>query len=201
MMNLIRKNLLLITGTLVPVLMILFLIVAAKYPFIVVAPPRYNLLFTVNDWNYYDRGVAVQLYVRDGVLKSEYQVIEHTPAGRASPKLFLYDARKGSSREIALVPQQTGKEEKGVWYSFDVPELKGLRLDSSEYAPDGYRLDRDYRSSGGIMPDLFIGSRGSGRVMLVKDGARVPVLDSRERYYGYDARLLGWILEEGDNHE
>src|SRR6185503_15885457 len=124
-----------------------------------VEPPKYDLLFSTQDYPPASIPVTVRLIVKDGVLVAQYS----KPPGQtgnvgAWKKLFVFEAGSRRVRQLAfgfppdMATIEGSREE-------PVASAAGLRLDTTLQAPDGYELAFGDRRGGGLLIELFGGSR------------------------------------------
>jgi hypothetical protein len=189
----VRDNLVLVIGVTLPVLLMAGFLLASALPGRA-DPPKYDLLFWEHD---YPPGVSlpisVQLIVRDGVLMAQYTPVP-VPRG-AYPnglwrKLFRYEAASGTVRELSLpFPADMAAIERAR--EVVVEATRGLKIDATRQAPDGYELTIGNRRGGGLLLELFGGGRDSG-ARLSRGGYSVPLPGSPGRPY-YGVEFLGWV--------
>jgi len=170
-----KKNLSLILGILIPVLMIVFVAVSIYLPGIFIKP-QYDFIYT-SGGDYLTRDSYV---VETGrVVKKEVQYPEKNFGVKGEAKLYFHNVAKNFSREISL-------EEAERYY-----------LSSAKLSPDGFSVDKgesDYSifsmffsRGGGYYGDRYIHGRGISRRLN---------LHTEEQYYYRGMRFLGWVLEE-----
>lgn len=173
-MEFIKKNITLIIGISIPVLMILFVAGSIYIPGLFIKP-HVNFLYVSGDDYYYDQGhftVQKGKLVKKEIKQPENQGY-YQPRGES--KLFVHDVAKNESREI----------------SFE--EAQNLNLDSSVKSSDGFEIVNGSHSDG-FFP-FFLGSGTDYNSRYLK-GHNISKklnlqLDGRSYYYGF--RLLGWI--------
>ena len=79
----------------------------------------------------------------------------------------------------------------------DIPDLAGLRIDSSSVAPDGYEFSgADNRYSRNIFGGLFYSRRYNYEAVLTKNGRSIRLPKSEDRYYGGNIQFIGWVLPQ-----
>ena len=191
----VKDNLVLVVGVTLPVLLMAGFMLASALPGRLADPPKYDLLF----WEYdYSSGarlpINLQLVVKDGVLMAQY-----TPAskqdGLASGvwrKLFRYEAASGTVRELSL-PLPADMASMVAPREAVVEAAKGLKVETTRQAPDGYELTFGDRRGGGLLLELFGGGRDYGP-RLRKGGHSVPIAPSAAQSgYSYSVEFLGWV--------
>lgn len=122
-----------------------------------------------------------------------------------TPRLWRFNPKTGAVKEIALtlppgLAPNSGRpveaEKTPSVTPIDVPDLAGLRVDSSSLAPDGYRFSSGADGYGGnVFDGLFVGSsRYRVHAELVKDGRSIRLPETEGAYYGNAVRFVGWVL-------
>lgn len=164
-----KKNVSLIIGIAIPILMIFLIVVTIYFPFLFAPVPRFNFLYVLGDsYTHY----AVK---NSSLVKQELKYPEHyTPM---TPRLFIHDVAKNTDQEI----------------SFE--EAQGLKLDAAVKSPDGYEVvygSDDY----GFFPFFFFGEHDYNAMYLKGHNAskKLDLQSMHEgRYYFHDRYFLGWI--------
>lgn len=175
----IKKNISLIVGVSIPILMILFVAGSIYLPGFFVKPPRFNFLYASGDEYPYG---AHQYVVQGGtVIKNENnkpqnqnQYPREVPQA-PSEKLLIHDVIKNESKEV----------------SFE--EAQSLSLDSNAVSPDGFEVV--YGSNGGgMLPFFYSGSDYNSRYLKGHGVSRKlnTVMAGGSRYYN-NFNFLGWI--------
>ena len=166
-----KKNLPLIIGVLIPVVMILFIAGSIYLPRAAMRP-KYNFLYATN-------GYENAYVIKDGRL-AEWQAPTSTqdayyppPKPLAVSQLYLYDVKKDKS--LAL--------------SFE--EAKNFHLDPNPISPDGYEVSRG-QGGGGFFPFFYDGGDYSSWYLKGQNTWKKLAIRTNEPYY-YDVRFLGWV--------
>ena len=186
-----RHNAALVAGVSLPIVVVIFFLLATSVPRWRVDPPRYDFLFVRN--HAYAAGRSQ--------LRHEIDVDENhhlrVRAFRATKNhyvppvgLFLFEHQTRDVREISLpMPEISEGTETGV--VVEVPALKDQFIETDRIAPDGYEVFDPGSSRYGLV-GLFYGRTGRG-LSYGKSGAVFPVPPSRDTAR-YGARFLGWII-------
>ncbi len=193
-----RDNAVLVVGLTLPVVLMLGFLVAASLPESVSDPPKYDLVFSVPD---YQGGgptvpLSVRLFVKDGVLKAQYTKLGSAQGGYASPgwrKLYLYDAasRRVRQLEFGFPPDLDAIE--GTRED-TVAATARLRLDTTLTSPDGYELSYGDGSRGGLLGAIFFSAGRSNEPRLRKGGTSVALGTSGQSPFTYGtAEFVGWV--------
>jgi hypothetical protein len=203
MIKWIKDNLVLVSGILLPVLLVAGFFVLNKMPRMLADPPAYDFLLVGYQYDYQNPSdYYLSFEVRDGKLH-----------GRASPKgddnrninrqqagIFRYRAKDNTFEEIIFdLPAGVDQLEESV--PLDLGEAGTLKLDKRKTSPDGYQFEfLGYRGRGGILGEIFgMNRRYESNYVLKKGSAYIdlpqPWTDSY--YYQNDLHFMGWIMEEG----
>ncbi|MDE1151118.1 MAG: hypothetical protein PW788_01155 [Micavibrio sp.] len=194
----IKDNFALVLGIALPVLLMVGFMVAANMPTLTGEPPKYDFVFSIADTNYGNNQIpiAVKLTVaKGGELRAQYTKTPPAQNGynyNAWKKLYVYEAASHKVRELpfpypADMDKMTGTTEEPV------DATKGMKLDTTQESPDGYSLSYDGYSSGGLVNDVFMGSRYNSEPRLRKGNSSVPLRanDSAPFYY-HNIEFIGW---------
>jgi hypothetical protein len=189
----IRDNLVLVVGLTLPVLLMAGFLAVSVLPDSFADPPKYDLLFSTTDYPPTPIPVAVRLMVRDGVLVAQYTKPPGQPGNvGAWKKVFLFEASSRRVRQLAFgfpadMAAIDGTREEAV------ASAAGLRLDSTLQAPDGYELAIGDRRGGGLLIELFGGSRGY-EPRLKKGSRSVPLPQLAGESFAYGGiEFVGWV--------
>lgn len=186
-----RHNAALVAGISLPIVVVIFFLLATSVPRWLVDPPQYDFLFVRN--HAYGTGRSQ--------LRHEIDVDEtHHLRVRAFRKsknqyvpsvgLFLFEHQTRDVREISLpIAEIAEADETGV--VVEVAALKDWFIDSRRIAPDGYEVFDPGSNWYGLL-GLFSGRNRRG-LSYGKSGAVFPLPPSHDRG-AYGARFLGWIL-------
>ena len=183
-----------------PLLLVVIFLIVSGLPQLLVAKPQYELLYATGINNYPN---VVQITV----VEQEVQVIYQGAAyGNQRPRLWRYNPQSGGVQEIAIIlppsPVQSGNGSDAAPQEpkttvIDVPDLVGLRIDSSSVAPDGYEFrTADNRYSRNIFGGLFYSQRYNHEAVLTKNGRSIRLPNSNDRYYSRNTQFIGWVLPQ-----
>jgi hypothetical protein len=198
----IKDNLVLVSGVVLPVLLIAGFLVLSHLPRALLDPPQFDFLLAV--WSYdhqQPRQYTLDFEVRDGALRGLIRPVnDNLPIyNRQFASLFRYHAAQNKFSEIDFeLPD--GLEELEQAKSFPIPEAGHLELDGASESPDGYRFEYlGYRSRGGLLGELFgMGQRNESQYVLRRNGAdfELPRLPTQAWYDPQNVNFLGWIMAE-----
>jgi hypothetical protein len=190
----IKDNLVLVVGLTLPILLMLGFLVAASLPEQLSDPPKYDLVFTVPDYQAPPNvPISVRLVVKDGLLKAQYTRL---PAGQGYSgwrKLFVYETGAAKVRQLefglpADIDAITGTREDTV------TATAKLRLDTTVQSPDGYELSYGDGGGGGLLGEVFFRPRYSNEPRLRKGAASVSLSTSGQPFAYGSAEFVGWVV-------
>lgn len=172
-MHFIKKNISLVLGLSIPVVMILFVAGSIYLPGLFVKP-HFDFLYMINDNRYNEQ----QFSVENGLLVRNSIIPKPSTAARPSPRFFIHDVTTNKSREITFEQAQQ------------------LKLDSSPQSPDGLSVKPGSRGGSFL---FFFGGGGNdySSRYLVGNGLSKKLnldIDQGSPYYSNNFRLLGWII-------
>jgi hypothetical protein len=198
-----KENLVLVSGILLPVLLVGGFFVLSKAPRILTDPPAYDFLLVAyrND-NQHPRNYHLSFEVRDGQLHGRV-----VPIGEGSVNfnqqhagIFRYKATENDFDEIVYeLPDGVDDIEEPI--GFLVEGTSSIKLDKRAQSPDGYRFEfLGYKGRGGLLGDIFgMGRRYESNYVLTKDSAyfNLPKPASDAYYYQHNLHFMGWVSKEG----
>lgn len=172
-MEFIKKNITLVVGISIPILMILFVATSIYLPGFFVQP-KYNFLYVSSDDYYYYN--QYQYSVQNGkLLRNEIKQPENrTYRWMRDVKLYVCDVVKNESREI----------------SFE--EAQNLNLDSNNVSPDGFEVTYGNRSEG-FLPFFFFLERDYNTLYLKGHNLSKKLNLKLSGSYYHNFRFIGWI--------
>ncbi len=193
MKTFLRENMMIVVSIALPLLVVIFFALASVLPGLYSTPPEYDLLLS-----HQGRATAktspvkISLTVEEGRLKALVVKTDGT-IYQYNPRLFRYDHLTGEVVEIDIqLPENVAELAEGS--EIPIPELAGRKISAALRAPDGYEF-RGRRRGGGLMTELFGGSRYRTDVSIAKNGAVVRVRLPESDYWYNDVRLVGWVIE------
>lgn len=200
MKKFIRENPTIAYGLGLPLLLVVIFLVVSGLPQILVAKPQYELLYATGIHNYPN---VMQIAVVDQKVQVIYQGVAY---GNERPRLWRYNPQSGGVQEIAIIlpPSPVGAAigsdpapQQPQTTVIDVPDIAGLRIDSSSVAPDGYEFNAaDDRYSRNLFGGIFYAQRYNHEAVLTKNGRSVQLPNSNDRYYSRNTQFIGWILPQ-----
>lgn len=200
MKRFIQENPTIAYGLGLPLLLVVIFLIVSGLPQLLVAKPQYELLYATGYQNY-------QHIVQITVVEQKVQVIYQGAAyGNERPRLWRYNPQTGGVQEIAIIlpPSPVSSANRSDAASqtptttvIDVPDLVGLKIDSSSVAPDGYEFRAaDNRYSRNIFGGLFYSRRYNQEAVLTKSGRSIRLPNSNDRYYSRNTQFVGWVLPQ-----
>lgn len=198
MKSFLRENPTIVFGLGLPLLLVVVFLLVSGIPALLVAAPQYDVLYATGYYDY-------QNGVRISVVERQVQVTYQGKAqGYPKPHIWRYNPKTGAVREVAIIfPTAVISAEKKQAAGVDVlppillevPDLKGLKVDSSSIAPDGYEFRAGSgRYSRSVFTELFYASRNRHQAVLTKSGRSIRLPNSAEQYYSRNTRFIGWVL-------
>ena len=189
MKNWIKENLVLVIGLTLPILLIVLFFLATVLPKSMSTPPQYEMLFTVNKYDYQNKpDYSFDFKVKNNQLMVKPKKIDDKNNCCNSAKLMAYDGKTETVREIAV---DSSKFADGAEILLE--ETKTMTIDTNTTSADGYVLDASNYNSGGLLGGLFGGGyRNSGyRVKKGAVGYKIPNLQAND-YYN-QLQFVGWV--------
>lgn len=202
MSNWIKQHLVLISGIVLPVLLVGGFFVLGNAPRVLADPPRYDFVLVGYRYDHQHPGdYYLSFEVRDGHLTGRAipRDESHGNFNRQYAGIFRYDAAANTFEEIVFeLPESLEGIEQPV--ALSLKEAAELKLDKRRRSPDGYTYEfLGYRGRGGLLGEMFgMRRRYESNYVLKKDHAYfdlpTPVTDP---YYQNDLHFMGWVIEEG----
>lgn len=167
-----KKNVPVVIGLAVPLLMILLIITAIYLPRIFAAAPMYDFVYSIGD----QRKYSISLDNGRLTVKDTSSLGSHVEQLR----LFIYDVKSGDTREIS------------------VKEASELVLDASLKSPDGYTLEQDTLSRD-MISGIF-GYHDRYRWYLTGHGTSRKI-EVPNHLYRWSFRFIGWVIQHNHGQE
>jgi len=199
----IKENLVLVSGIVLPVLLVGGFFILSNAPRVLSDPPDYDFIIVGYRYDYqHPSNYYLSFQVSDGRLtgKALPRDQDNTNINRQQAGIFRYDAASNTFEEIIYeLPDGLDSLEEPV--SISIPETSGLKLDKRLKSPDGYTFEYlGYRGRGGLLGEIFgMRRRYESGYALKKDSAYIdlprPVTDP---YMQNDLHFMGWVIQEND---
>lgn len=189
-----RNNAFLVAAVALPVVVVVFFLVATAIPRWTVPPPAYDLVLRVGKPYEQPPQVAVEFKVIDGQLQAIVRPLQKNQY--AQPwSLFRFNHQTLNLQEIPVrIPESLPADSPSQTIVVDA--LAGLRLIEQAKAPDGYELRTDAnRDSPGFMGELF-GMRSYAQTVVLVNRGRVVSLPLPSGYqYLSPVSAIGWLVD------
>jgi hypothetical protein len=199
MKSFLRENPTIAFGLGLPLLLVVVFLLVSGIPALLVDPPRYDVLYASEYYNY--PGNGMQISVVDRKVQVVYQ---SNTQGYQKPRVWRYSPVNGGVKEIpillpeSLVPpgqRPTTPSEAAVVTPINVPDLAGLTVESSSIAPDGYEFSAGTNGySGDVFTGLFYSSRYRNEAVLTKQGRSIRLPNAGNVYYSNNTHFIGWVV-------
>ena len=168
-----KKNVSLIVGIAIPILMIVLVAISIYVPALFAPAPRINFLYVTGD-DYYQ---GQQYVVENGTLvKREVKYPKHYTPGVA--RFFLHNTSANEDKELSFEEAQKPK------------------LDTNVKSTDGYEVVYG-NTDGGVFPFFFSGGFDYSAMYLkghnTSKKLNLQSSDDGRYYYNRNRRFLGWI--------
>ena len=166
-----KKDIPLILGFSIPILMILFIIVSIYIPGFFLHP-KYNFLYST-DGNYYNS----QVYIVDhGYLIQNTQPTSDSNRSYPNPQLYIHNVITNKSTAISFQAAQV------------------IRLDSSSESLDGYKLENGNQGDG-FFPFFWYDKEYNTEYLIGHNTSEKLDLKSNSSNYYNAFHFLGWIMQ------
>ena len=184
-----RENPMIAASILLPLVVVVFFLLATAIPRWFVDPPGYSFVFTVPDYSHGAPEIDVRFDVIDNRLR--VRAYKTNVSYRSAPRLFLYDHDKRATREISFdLPANKDSFEDGD--EIVVPGFENQAILTERTAPDGYEIRSPGYRSGNLVTALFGGNRYKG-FSVHKSGAVVDIPHPGNNAYYNNVNFLGWL--------
>lgn len=200
----IRKNLVLIGGIVLPVLLVIGFFILSAAPRALADPPQYDFLLVGYRYDYqHPANYYLSFEVRDARLTGRVLRKDNNTAhfNRQYAGIFRYRAATNTFDEIIFdLPEGLDDIEEPVVLALE--ETAALKLDKRHKSPDGYTYEYlGYRGRGGLLGEMFgMRRRYESNYVLKKDNAYIDLpTPASNPYYQNDLHFMGWIIEEDNS--
>ena len=196
--KLIKENFVLLIGLLAPVLLMVFFFVAASFhniPALKTADMHYDALFSTDSWQN-NSSISAKVFVEKNTLYTQY---EHEKGVGNMPKLFLYEATRGTLRQLDF-PPPNASDESVFGKNTLVESTKMMKLDTRLTSPDGVEFSYcadDYPHNGGLVNELLIGgsySNNRSGQCFKRGGSSLPMPSNVPGYTYQQLQFIGWVV-------
>jgi len=191
----VRSNRFLLAALALPVVVVVFFLLASAVPRWLVAPPAYDLVLRVGrPYTQPAPRTAVEFDVRDGRLEA---TVRSVPRDRYEQpwSLILFEHETMNVREIRLDLPEV--REGGSPQTIAIDPFGGRRILPQAKAPDGYELKTGRTSGPGLVGDLFGMGRYDATAALVNKGRVVTIPLPQGYQYLSPVHAVGWLADAG----
>ena len=199
----IKENLVLVSGIVLPVLLVAGFFVLNTAPRMLADPPKYDFVLVGYRYDYrHPSEYYLSFEVRNGKLTGRAIPRSESNAyvNRQHASIYRYDAATNTFEEIVYeLPEDLDSIEEPV--SLSLTETSELTLDKRSQSPDGYTFEfRGYRGRGGLLGEIFgMRRRYESNHVLKKGNAHFDLPEpAASPYYQNDLHFMGWIIEPGN---
>lgn len=191
--SLIKENLVLIAGLILPVLLILVFTLARALPEKAVASPEYKAVYAQQSW---DSGYTYVFDIKnDGKLSISYKApspssYDSKPEGR-NATLYIFDAANDDLKTITIERPTLKKGQTSA--PVKVSELEDLKLIKDTKAPDGYIFQEESWKRSSLVTEIFSYNNNRTPNALYKDGRIIPLRMNDNSYGSFS--FIGWVAK------
>jgi hypothetical protein len=190
--NFIKENLVLVIGLALPVLLIVLFFVATVIPKMYSTPPQYEVLFSVQDYNYQNKlDYTIDFKVKNQQLMVKAKKTDGKDNYYNSKKLMAYDAKTEAMREITIDTSKFADDAEIL-----LEETKNMTVDTAMAAPDGYVMENQYYGNNGLIGGLFGGGGRNHGYRLKKGNVGYKINTPQNNYYYDQLHFIGWVVKK-----
>ena len=193
MKKFLRENLMIVLSIALPLLVAVFFALASFLPALFSSPPQHDFFLSLHGGRLSTHSqLRVNIVSEDERIKVLAIKSDGTNFDK-TPRLFRFNHETGDVSEVSIpIPGDVSAFEQQS--EIHVEELSGLKISNRLRAPDGYEF-RGRRRGGGLVTELFGGSRNRADVSIAKSGAIIRVPLPSSDYWYNDIRFVGWVIE------
>jgi hypothetical protein len=189
-----RDNAFLVAAVSLPLVVIIFFLLASAVPRWLVAPPAYDLVISALDaYNQTSPRASVEFAVRSGKVEATIRPVPANNYGQRA-RLFLFDHATMNVSEIPIeLPDNLVEGDPPRTTVVDA--LAGRQVIAPVTAPDGYQLESRNQRGPGIVGELFGMHRYDMPVALMNKGRVIPIVlpPQFQNIYLSPAYAVGWL--------
>lgn len=202
MRNWMRENLVLVSGIVLPVVLVLAFFLLQETPRFLTDPPEHDFLVVAYRYDVqHPRDYHLSFEVRENRLQGRATPNEQDNPYRSRQQAVIYRYESTTHRFTEIdweSPEDLDDLDEAV--TFFVKETDHLALDKTSRSPDGYTFEYGtYNGRGGLLGELFGMRRGpASEFVLEREGEYFPLPNPGPGpyYYGRNVHFLGWIVGE-----
>ena len=201
----IKENLVLVSGILLPIILVGGFFMLSKAPQMLVDPPTHDFLLVGYRYDYQiqkENDYLFSFEVKNGKLTGEISARDDSNVSSYHQIASLYhiSSDKQVFKEHRFeIPDDIDDLDSPVALNLEVTDH--LRLDESAESPDGFQFERNHgRGRGGLLGEIFgMNRRYESSLILRKDNAVfvLPQLPDQQYVYNGNLEFMGWVVAEG----
>jgi hypothetical protein len=189
MKQLLKENIVLVAGILLPLLLAGVFWVSKTMSLAGIEPPGTQIVFWANYADNPENPWNVE--VREGKLHVLYSGSKEKQ-NWGSPQIYIYNPAENVSRPVVL--PRLDRDDLAQTRDIVPDGLKDITLSTEQTSPDGYtfsRMDDVYNGyNRGVVTEIFGGGANRYSFFLKKGNYNRPVPMS-----GYNSQFVGWIVQ------
>lgn len=196
-----KENLVLVSGIVLPVLLVGTFFILNSAPRLLTDPPKYDFVMVAYSYDYqHSADYFLSFEVSDGKLSGKASPRKQSNTTyRDNANVFRYNATANSFEELTYdLPDGLDNIDKPI--PLTLPKSDHLKLDKREQSPDGFSLEFvGNRGSRGLLGELFgMGGRYKSDYILKKGNAafELPNPTSKTNYYQNELEFMGWVIDK-----
>lgn len=195
-----KENLVLVSGIVLPVLLVGAFFVLNSAPRFLSDPPTTDFVLVAYQYDYqHVNDYSLSFEVRDGKLTGKVSPRNQNNANeRQVANIFRYNVAQNTFEEIVYdLPENLKGFDEPV--RINLPNADHLHLDKRKQSPDGYTFEFIGYRGVGLLGELFgMRRRSQSGYELKKGNARfaLPKPASNTNYYQNNLQFMGWVVEE-----
>jgi hypothetical protein len=185
MKRFLQKNIVLVAGIMLPLILIVTFWLATILPPYFVSAPQYNLILTTNSIS------NIKFDVVDKKLKIRILCSKKTcPSTQDTthPLLYIFDVKSRKLIEINTNLPSVTHYTSSAMMAISTPALVNTTINTSSTSPDGYQYNDGYYYMGLLTGSFY------DQPFISKNGYHIPLLTTTKN--NYHMRLIGWIIPE-----
>jgi hypothetical protein len=198
----IKENLVLVSGIVLPLLLVLGFFILSNAPRLLADPPEYDFLLIGYRYDYqHPINYTLKFEVRDGKLsgKAIPNDKDTNYGNQQLASIFRYRAETNTFEELLFdLPEELDSADEPI--SLNLTSTNQFELDKRNKSPDGFQFEyRGYRGRGGLLGEIFgMRRRYESNFVLKKNSAYFDLpKPAADPYYQPDLHFMGWIVSDG----
>ena len=189
MNNILRQNLFLILGLLLPLFLAGFILVIRGVSIASIPLPQHSVL--------YGNSISSVHYHIDQNNKLSITYTPHKSdnfLNKLDPHLYLYTPQTDEVKSVKIDLSQSYKIADKIKI-LTPPELAEINFSDADVSPDGYRFTKPSRNRGSIFTEIFVPTSARSRSPYLAKGNRFIPIPTQGQYIRSDG-FIGWSLDD-----